>query len=93
MGICCEVTGGPETLELSPKPCKMRIRRLGNMHMRQRQPSLQLLHYALNRERTRHHFAVGRDPHKTEYCRPSEANAFGARETSVPPQPSRVMKR
>jgi hypothetical protein len=41
------------------------IRRLRNMNMRQRQPSLELLQYMLNRERTRHHSAVGRDTHKT----------------------------
>ena len=93
MGIGGEVAGGPKPLEFSPKPGKVCVRRLGNMHMRQRQPSLQLLHYPLNRERTRHHFAVGRDTHETEHCRPSEANAFGTGETSVPPQPSRVMKR
>ena len=85
MGVRREVTGGAKTLEFGPKPYKVRIRRLRDMNMRQRQPSLQLLHYALNRERTRHHSAVGRDPHKTEHCRPSEANAFGARETGVPP--------
>ena len=93
MGIRGEVAGGPKTLEFSPKRGKMRIRRLRNMHMRQRQPSVQLLHYMPNRERARHHSAVGRDPHKTEHCRPSKTNAFGARETRVPPQPSRVMKR
>jgi hypothetical protein len=90
VGIRGEVAGGPKTLEFSPKPRKVCIRRLRNMNMRQRQPSLELLHYMLNRERARYHSAVGRDPHKTERCRPSEANAFGARETGVPPPPGPV---
>jgi len=78
VGIRGEVAGGPKTLEFSPKPGKMRIRRLRNMNMRQCQPRLKLLHYGPNWKWTRHHSAIGRDPHKTEHCRPSEANAFGA---------------
>ena len=46
MGIGRQIAGGPKTLEFSPKPGKVRIRRLDDMHMRQRQPSLELLHYA-----------------------------------------------
>jgi hypothetical protein len=53
VGIRGEVAGGPKTLEFSPKPGKMSIRRLHNMSMRQRQPGLKLLHYMLNRERGR----------------------------------------
>jgi hypothetical protein len=93
MGIRGEVAGGPKTLELGPKPLKVCIRRLRNMNMRQREPSLKLLHYALDRKRTRHDFAVSRDTHETEHCRPSEPDAFGAREAGVPPQPSPLVKR
>jgi hypothetical protein len=62
-------------------------RRLHNMNMRQRQQpeAAQLLHYMLNRERARHHPAVGRDTLETRNCRLSGADAFGARETGVPP--------
>ena len=78
MGIRREVAGGPKTLKFNPKPGKMRIRRLRNMNMRQRQPRLKLLHYMANRQRARHHAAIGRDAHETEHCRPSESNTFGA---------------
>ena len=92
MGIGGEVAGCPEKLEFGPKPSKVCIRGLRNMNMRQRQPSLKLLHHSLNWKRTRHHPAIGRDTHETEHCRPSQSNTFGARETGVPPQPSPVVK-
>jgi hypothetical protein len=78
VGIRGEVAGGPETLEFSPQPGKMCIRRLRNMNMRQCQPSLKLLHDTLNRDRARYHSAVGRNAHETEHCGPGEPDAFGA---------------
>jgi hypothetical protein len=78
MGVCGEVSGGPEALELLAKPRKMRLGRLSNMNVRQRQPTLKTLHHVPNWKRTLDHFAVRRDPHESEHGRPREPDAFSA---------------
>ena len=88
MGVCREIAGGTKTLEFRAKPCKVAVRRLRNVNLRERQPGLHPLHYNLNRKWARHHFAVCGDTHETEQCRPGQANAFGTRQTCVPPEPS-----
>ena len=83
MDVGCEVRGGPEALELLAKPREVRLGRLRNMNMRQRQPVLKALHHIVNRKRARDHSAVRRDPHESEHGRPREPDAFDTREAGV----------
>ncbi len=94
MGIGGQIACGTEPLERVAQARKMRIRRVHDVHVRQRQPRLDACHDLADGKGTRHYPAVGRDPDESQYRGPRQANAFGTRQAAIPPLPGgRVHRR
>ena len=86
MGIGGEIAGGPKALEFRGEAfCKVAVRWLCNVDLRQRQPVfVKPIHDIANRKRARD-LSVGRYAHEAEHGGPRQPHAFRAGETSFPP--------
>jgi hypothetical protein len=85
MGVGCEIAGRPKTLKLRAKPRKVGVRRRRDMNMGQSQPVLEALRNTFNGQRASDDFAICRDSHKSQHCRPCEPEAFDAPATISAP--------
>src|SRR5262249_841166 len=88
MRIRGQVSRGPQSFELRPKPREMRIRGLHQMNVRQVEPALDSPHHIVDTKWGCHNLAIGGQTDEARQGGPRKTDSFWTRQTVVPPATS-----